>query len=186
MLDPGFPTWGCTNFLFGNIFVENCIKTKLFGPREGRPWLLSTQGSATDNYGTISETKTVHTFKFLQFEHTFNPLSSTQFTLLGRSQNLSYTHVSVWYLRYVMHARRPDTSTATYLVNMTTHITVSVHRVNTLFTFNIRGFFWHEIVNNMIALFVSLTKKAIDDACVYWRSFATLDVSTISVRFRFR
>ena len=139
-MDPGFPTWGCTNLLFDNIFVENCIKTKLFGPREGRPWLLSTQGSATDNYGTISETKTVHTFKFLQFEHTFNPLSSTHFTLLGRSQNLSYTHVSVRYLRYVMHARRPDTSTATYLVNMTTHITVLVHRVNTLFTFNIRGF----------------------------------------------
>ena len=40
MVDPGFSRWDCTNLLFGETFVENCIKMKEIGPREGRASLV--------------------------------------------------------------------------------------------------------------------------------------------------
>ena len=42
--NPGFPggnpRGGCANLLFGQIFAENCMKMKEFGPREGRASLV--------------------------------------------------------------------------------------------------------------------------------------------------
>ena len=163
-MDPVFPRRGCANLLCGKISTENRMKMKEFG-RGGR----MSPGYATDNYSTISEIKTVHTSQFLQFEkdlilflpHILHCWENLHTCLIPMSvcgtSGMWCTHEGL--TQVLLHI---------WLLWQQTSLCWCIESIHYLLL--ILRVFLPEIVNKIFALFVSPTKKAIGDACVYWRA----------------